>query len=91
MKFLTFLFFLVLSFYLIGFLLRLAFRWWIVRKSREFEGYAKKMERERSKAGKREGEVIVEQVVAKKRVRRDVGDYVEYEELKDDTRNNQTV
>ena len=73
---LSFIFFLIVGFYLAGLLGRLLLRRWIIRKQKEFEQGG-------NPKPKPEGKVTVEQTrMTQKRVSGDVGDYVEYEEIK---------
>ena len=85
-------FFLIVGFYLAGLLGRLLLRRWIIRKQKEFEQGGNPFFRtytwgggghSRNAKPKPEGKVTVEQTrMTQKRVSGDVGDYVEYEEIK---------
>ena len=89
---LSFIFFLIVGFYLAGLLGRLLLRRWIIRKQKEFEQGGNPFFRtytwgggghSRNAKPKPEGKVTVEQTrMTQKRVSGDVGDYVEYEEIK---------
>ena len=94
---LSFIFFLIVGFYLAGLLGRLLLRRWIIRKQKEFEQGGNPFFRtytwgggghSRNAKPKPEGKVTVEQTrMTQKRVSGDVGDYVEYEEIKVRKRN----
>ncbi len=94
MGFLSFIFITIMVFYLLGWVGKILLRWWLVRKQREFadqfgqdQGSAYAGDRRQDGADdarKKEGEVRVEQAQAtSKKVNRNVGDYVEYEEVQD--------
>lgn len=84
--FITFLFITALVIYLIRLAVPALLRWWIAKKQREFAGQfgtggqqSGSYSSTRRKA--REGEISVQQTVpSKKKVSKDVGDYVEFEE-----------
>ena len=93
---LTILFFIVAGFYLLGLVGRLVLRYWLQKKQREFAqnfgegqgGFTFKQytwgrpSGARSRRAKRTGEVRVEEMRhIEKRVNRNVGEYVEYEEI----------
>lgn len=83
--FLTFILILVLSFYLVGWLGRVLLRRWIMRKQEEMagrftEGGYQTGQRSGRKS-RREGEVTIQtKNTPAKKVNREVGEYVEYEE-----------
>ena len=93
--FLSFLFFLILGFYVVGALGRWLLRRWIGKKQQEFaerfggasggefRGYSWNFGARTRRPSPREGEVTVQQIsrVPKKRVSGTVGDYVEFEEV----------
>ena len=90
---LTVLFFIIVGFYLFGLLGRLFLNYWIRKKQREFaEGnggfsrtYTWGTGFGRSNRPKPEGDVTVQQTAdARKKVNRNVGDYVDYEEVKEE-------
>ena len=80
MKFLATLFFIILIFYLISLIGRAMLRVWVVRNAREFSNGSRQSGRTERK---REGKVTIEtaRYQNEKRIRSDVGDYVEYEEI----------
>ncbi len=91
MGFLTFIFFLLLGFYIFGLIVKVLFRSWINRKARQFQQGGATYRTYTWGAGgrgarpqeKREGEVTVQQPAAaqSKRVNKSVGEYVEFEEV----------
>ncbi len=90
---LSFILFLIIGFYLAGLLGRILMRYWIIRKQKEFAqgdgnpffgtyGWRRGGPSDNARP-KPEGKVTVKQMHAtQKRVNGDVGDYVEYEEIK---------
>jgi len=88
---LTVLFFIIAGFYLAGLLGRLLLGHWIRKKQREFgEGgfsrtYTWSTGRRDASERKTEGDVTVSRTQAspEKKINRDVGDYVDYEEIKE--------
>lgn len=98
--FLSFLFFLILGFYVVGVLGRWLLRRWIGKKQQEFaerfggafsgggRGYSWNSGARTRRPSPREGEVTVQQVsrAPEKRVSSTVGDYVEFEEVSTDGR-----
>lgn len=81
-------------FYLLGFIGRMVLRYWVRRKQREFSeqfggspfgqagGFGQQSSRQRQQKKKPEGEVSVQQTrKVEKRVSKDVGDYVDYEDV----------
>ncbi len=83
--FLSFILFVVLAFYLLGIVGRWFLRRWITRRQREFErafgGHGASRPGSAGNRGGRDGEVRVNAgSSAPRRVRSDVGEYVEYEE-----------
>ncbi|WP_320054627.1 DUF4834 family protein [uncultured Acetobacteroides sp.] len=95
--FLTFIFFLIIGFYLLGFLVRLALKLYIRRMQKRFGGagngggaffqnftYGFGGSRQASQdASHREGDVTITSTAsAEKKIRRDTGDYVDFEEIK---------
>ena len=95
MGFLSFIFFTVLAFYILGWIGRLLFGWWLRKKQRQMEeqlgqagGYSYKKYNFGGKRGnargstRPEGEVVVETAAApEKKVNRSVGEYVDFEEV----------
>lgn len=89
---LTVLFFIIVGFYLLGLLGRLALSYWIRKKQREFAegGSPGGFSRTYAWGGRRsprprpEGDVSVQQTEAspQKKINKNVGDYVDYEEIK---------
>ena len=73
---LSFIFFLIVGFYLAGLLGRLLLRRWIIRKQKEFEQGGNPFFRTYTWGGGGHSRMT------QKRVSGDVGDYVEYEEIK---------
>jgi hypothetical protein len=73
-----------------GLIIRATFSRFLRKGAEAYNRAAKQAENEarRQSRGKREGEVTVEKTegAVEKRVRRDVGDYVEYEEVKGDSK-----
>ena len=85
---LTVLFFIIAGFYLAGLFGRLLLGWWIRKKQREFGdgGFARTYtlgSRNASKP-KPEGDVTISraQAAPPKKINQNVGDYVDYEEIK---------
>jgi hypothetical protein len=76
--------------WLVGLILRAAFSRFLRKGAEAYNRAAKEAEKEarRASRSKREGEVTVEKRAGavEKRVRRDVGDYVEFEEVKDEAK-----
>lgn len=88
-SFLTFILIVVLAFYLIGWLGRILLRRWIARKQQEmagrFTGNAGYGSRGEGSKARKEGEVTIQSKgSADKKVGRNVGDYVEYEEVEEE-------
>jgi hypothetical protein len=85
MGFLKFLAITLLVIWFTGLIIRAAFSRFLRKRTEEFNRAAKQAQNEarRQARGKREGEVTVEKTInaVQKRVSRDVGDYVEYEEI----------
>ena len=90
---LTVLFFIIVGFYLFGLLGRLFLNYWIRKKQREFAEGGGGFSRTymwgtgfgRRSRPKPEGDVTVRQTAsAQKKVNRNVGDYVDYEEVKEE-------
>lgn len=90
---LSFILFLIIGFYLAGLLGRLLLRRWLVRKQKEFEQggnpffrtytWGSGTNREESRR-RPEGKVTIEQTrIIEKQVSGEVGEYVEYEEVKE--------
>lgn len=90
---LSFILFLIIGFYVAGLIGRVLLRRWIMRKQKEFEQGGNPFFRAYTWSGnqtrndsqrKPEGKVTVEQTrVTEKRVSGEVGDYVDYEEIKE--------
>lgn len=87
-RFLSFILILVLSLYLAGWIGRLLLRRWLMRKQREMAehfGGADFRDTKRGKRGRgepKEGDVEIRQgTPARKQVNKEIGDYVDYEEV----------
>jgi small-conductance mechanosensitive channel len=86
MEFLSNLLIVILVIWAVGWILRLLFRRWLVSKVGEFQraaGQAQREARRQARRGK-EGDVTVENdgaVAAGQKVQKDVGEYVEFEEI----------
>ena len=78
---LKFLFFALVAFWLVGLILRASLSRWLTKRTEEYNRAAKQAQRQAK--GKREGDVVIERTHTEtgKKVRRDVGDYVEFEEI----------
>lgn len=93
---LSFLFFMILGFYLLGIVGRLLLRMWVRRVQRQFEQgqgggtYSKTYSWGRGGAAQRaetrpEGDVVIQApATTEKKINKTVGDYVDYEEIKED-------
>ncbi len=85
MGFLKFLFFALVAFWLVGLIFRASVNRWLRKRTEEYNRAAKQAQREAQRAarGKREGDVVIEttRTSSGKKVSRDVGDYVEFEEI----------
>lgn len=85
MKFLTFLFFLFVGIWLVGLIFRGAINRWLRKRTEEYNRAAQQAQKEarRQARGNKEGDVVIEttRTTTEKKVRRDVGDYVEFEEI----------
>ena len=84
MRALEIIFFILLVFYLLRIIGTMALRGWINNKSREYQGYDRRRQ-QRQPRRPREGEVTVERDgrERQKKIAKDVGDYVDYEEIKE--------
>ena len=87
---LSFILFLIIGFYVAGLIGRVLLRRWIMRKQKEFEQGGNPFFRSsgsqtrNDSQPKPEGKITVEQTrVTEKRVSGEVGDYVDYEEIKE--------
>lgn len=91
---LSFILFLIIGFYVAGLIGRVLLRRWIMRKQKEFEQggnpffraytWSSGSQTRNDSQPKPEGKVTVEQTrVTEKRVSGEVGDYVDYEEIKE--------
>lgn len=95
--FLTFIFFLIIGFYLLGFLIKLALKLYIRRMQKRFGGgengngaffqnftYDFGGNRQASQEeNQREGDVTITSTAnQEKKIRKDTGDYVDFEEIK---------
>lgn len=91
---LSFILFLIIGFYVAGLIGRVLLRRWIMRKQKEFEQggnpffrtytWSSGSQPRNDSQRKPEGKVTVEQTrVTEKRVSGEVGDYVDYEEIKE--------
>lgn len=96
MVFLKVIFFIIVGFYLFGLIGRLLLRHWVMKKQKEFQqngnagGYTFKQYTwgtgadRTSQRATREGEIKVEKTAGThKKVSKQVGDYVDYEEIKE--------
>lgn len=103
MGFLKFLFFLIAGFYLLGYIGSLLFRWWVLKKQREFQqnkdnnagsfysrtytwgANGNQAQGARSEGrSQKEGEIHVDKISQnEKKVNSKVGDYVDFEEVKE--------
>ncbi|MDR0907385.1 MAG: DUF4834 family protein [Rikenellaceae bacterium] len=83
MGFLTFIFVVVVVFWFVGLIARAVLARWLRRRTDEYNRAIKEAQREARRAGRDEGTVRVETTreAVHKRVSRDVGDYVEFEEI----------
>lgn len=90
----SFILFLIIGFYLAGLIGRLLLRRWIIRRQKEFEQnggnpffrtYTWGAGAHQQQSRQREGDVTVQQTAqsAEKKISREVGDYVDYEEVKE--------
>ncbi len=100
--FLTFIFFFIVTVYVLGLLGRMFLRYWLHKKQKEFEEqfgqngggftyrqytWGRGANRQRQENRKREGEVSVQRpAVETKKVNRDVGEYVDFEEIKEEVK-----
>ncbi len=92
MDFLGIIFLIIVGFYLLGRVLRFAFRYWVAKKMTEFQqrgfggfnGYGEQQQqRGENKKRAKEGEVKISRAqTAERRIRDDVGEYVEFDEVK---------
>jgi len=84
MKFLTVLFFIFLGIWLFGLIARAVVAGWLRRRTEEFNRAAREAQDEARRRGRREGEIIIEttETTVEKKISRNVGDYVEFEEIK---------
>jgi hypothetical protein len=91
---LSFILFLIIGFYVAGLIGRVLLRRWIMRKQKEFEQggnpffrtytWSSGSQTRNDSQPKPEGKITVEQTrVTEKRVSGEVGDYVDYEEIKE--------
>ncbi len=81
--FFTFVFILILLFWILIRLLPFLLRWWVKRGLRNFESGFHHNNKERKKENIKEGEVTIEVNEAKhKVVDNSIGEYVDYEETK---------
>lgn len=95
--FLSFIFYCIIGFYLLGFLGRLALRLWIRRIQKRYEqnpngsnfkGYSWNFgagQQQQQQEQKSEGEVTIKTPEQQKRVNKNIGEYVDFEEVKDST------
>ncbi|MDR0509907.1 MAG: DUF4834 family protein [Rikenellaceae bacterium] len=92
MKFLNTIFIIILVFYLISLVGRALLRGWVTKKSREFEAAARSGQgawqgsaNRNGRKARREGEITVDATRYRenKKIGGDVGDYVDYEEIKE--------
>lgn len=96
MVFLQVIFFIILGFYLLGWIGRMLLRYWILKKQKEFQqngtmgGFTFKQynwgagQNRSTQTEVREGEIKVERNAStEKKVSGKVGDYVDYEEIKE--------
>lgn len=71
----------------VGLILRATFSRWLRLRTEEFDRAARRARKEANARGRREGDVIIEGtgVVGEKKVNRTVGEYVEFEEIENNT------
>jgi short subunit dehydrogenase-like uncharacterized protein len=83
MKFLTFLFFFFLVLWFVGLILRATFSRWLRRRAAEFNKAAQAAQKEARTRGRKEGEITVENTrpAEEKKVSRQAGEYVDFEEI----------
>lgn len=97
--FLSFIFYCIVGFYLLGFLGRLALRFWLRRMQKRYEqnpnganfrsytwGFGNgnnQQQQQQDQQKKSEGQVTVEAKEQAKRVNKNIGEYVDFEEIKD--------
>ncbi len=88
MAFLKFLFFALIAFWLLGLIFRASVNRWLRKRTEEYNRAARQAQQEarRQARGQHEGDVIIEttRTATEKKVRRDVGDYVEFEEVSEE-------
>lgn len=85
--FLTFILFTILGIYILGFVLKLLFKLYIRKVQKQFEGFAGDMNSQFQQRGRaqsqQEGDITITQASAPdKKLKGDVGDYVDFEEVK---------
>lgn len=88
MKFLIFVFYIIVFFYVLSLIGRSMLTVWVRRRQREFARAEEvRKSREKAKARKQEGRVTIRDTRAssRRRVGDGVGEYVEYEEITDET------
>lgn len=84
MKFLTVLFFIFLGIWLFGLFTRALVAGWLRRRTEELNRVARRAQDEARRRSHHEGEITIEttETTIEKKVSRNVGDYVEFEEIK---------
>ncbi len=83
MRFLTILAFILLGIWFVGLVIRTTFSRFLRRQTEAYQRAAKEAQRQARARGKREGDITVEttQAAESKKVSRNVGEYVEFEEI----------
>ncbi len=84
MVFLKFLLIFLAVIWFVGLIIRATFSRFLRRQTEAYQHAAKEAQRQARSRGKREGDVTVEatQTAGSKKVSRNVGEYVEFEEIK---------
>lgn len=94
MGFLKFLFFTVVGIWFVGLILRATVNRWLKKRAEEYNRAAAQARREanRQARGRKEGDMVIEtRQTTDRKVRRDVGDYVEFEEITETTSRSTSV
>ncbi|MFI3266731.1 MAG: DUF4834 family protein [Rikenellaceae bacterium] len=94
--FISFIIYFVIGFYLLGFVGRILFRLWLRRIQKRYQqnpqganfrsytwGFGQQQQQQEQEQNKKEGEVTVKAQEKQKRVNKDIGEYVDFEEIKD--------
>ncbi len=93
MGFISFIMYFVIGFYLLGFVGRILFRLWLRRIQKRYQQnpqganfrsytWGSGQQQQQQEQNKREGEVTVKTQEKQKRVNQDIGEYVDFEEIK---------